>query len=50
MDLNKEISAILTSVVLISFFIISIWLYRYIKAKKKAKAEADATSDRYIKK
>ncbi len=50
MDSNREISAILTSVIIISFLIISIWLYRYFKAKKKAKAEAGVTSDRPTKK
>ncbi|MBD0851907.1 MULTISPECIES: hypothetical protein [Maribacter] len=36
--MNRELSAILTSVALILFLIVSIWLFRYFKTKKKAKA------------
>ncbi len=48
MDLIKsEISAILTSVVLISILVISILLYVYNSSKMKAKKEGSAENDQY---
>jgi len=48
MDLIKsEISAILTSVVLISILVISIQLYVYFRSKMKAKKEGSAENKQY---
>ena len=50
MDLDKEIIAILTSVVLISILTISVLLYVHFKAKVKAKKEAGVANDQSSKK